>query len=677
LIAGVVLAAVATAATPGPAAAAPHVITYPAAFYAASQPITALDMLQHTPGFTFDAGADARGFAGAAGNVLLDGARPASKDDPLGDILRRIPAASVLRIDVILGGAPGVDMQGKSVLANVVRRTDAGAKLTVNLSGTHGLDSQIAGNLLIEGEDRVGSTAYEGSVRIAKFLDNGAGAGVWTRAFGAGGGFTANELSRGAQEAYKATGAMETPLLGGTIRVNGSLSISPYAGFQDDTLAPPPGMESDRFTQDQDSVEVGARYRVTLSPTLSLESFFLQRLGRQKNTDDFVSDPVTAAITQDDVSAYFNLRKTTGESIARTNITLQATPTLAVEFGAEGDYNFLSSHTLYFENGAPSPLPAADVDVREARGEVFATTTWQALPNLTAEAGLRVEGSHIASSGDVISGRSLVYPKPRLAVAWSPDPADQFRARIEREVGQLNFDDFTAQTAGLNTGTVHAGNPTLNPDQDWVAEGTWDRRFWRGGDVTVTLRHFWLEDVVDRIGVSSPEGTYDAPGNIGSGDKDEAAVTLTLPLDRLALPHGMLTGVATLRRSQVTDPTTGASRGLSGLHQSDWELHYTQGLPQWKTSFGADVFGPWVQTFYRFDEIDTDKLSTFVTMFVDYSPYAGTTFKIEALNALGQGLEHSREVYNGARNITGLDFTDVHHIRTGHFIRLRVIKNFG
>ena len=74
-----------TAVAPAPGVAAPHIVTYPAAFYAPSQPTTALDMIQVTPGFVFDAGAGARGFVGAAGNVLVDGARPASKDDTLDD----------------------------------------------------------------------------------------------------------------------------------------------------------------------------------------------------------------------------------------------------------------------------------------------------------------------------------------------------------------------------------------------------------------------------------------------------------------------------------------------------------------------------------------------------------------------------------------------------------------
>ena len=69
-------AAALAAASPGPrdASAAPistatGVTTYPGNFFANLQPTTALDMIRHLPGFTFDPGANVRGFGGAAGNV--------------------------------------------------------------------------------------------------------------------------------------------------------------------------------------------------------------------------------------------------------------------------------------------------------------------------------------------------------------------------------------------------------------------------------------------------------------------------------------------------------------------------------------------------------------------------------------------------------------------------------
>ncbi|HYD44294.1 MAG TPA: TonB-dependent receptor, partial [Phenylobacterium sp.] len=58
------------------------VISYPAEFFAAARPVVVFDMLPRLPGFSFDGGdTDVRGFAGAAGNVLINGQRPASKGD--------------------------------------------------------------------------------------------------------------------------------------------------------------------------------------------------------------------------------------------------------------------------------------------------------------------------------------------------------------------------------------------------------------------------------------------------------------------------------------------------------------------------------------------------------------------------------------------------------------------
>ena len=101
-------------------AAQQGVISYTPVAFAAARPNTALDMINRIPGFSFDGGDQVRGFAGAAGNVLIDGQRPTIKTDSLDSVLSRIPIAQVERIDIVRGGAPGIDMQGRTVIANVI-----------------------------------------------------------------------------------------------------------------------------------------------------------------------------------------------------------------------------------------------------------------------------------------------------------------------------------------------------------------------------------------------------------------------------------------------------------------------------------------------------------------------------------------------------------------------------
>src|SRR5512139_1156814 len=79
---------------PAPAAATDSRTTgYDADFFAPSAPQTALDIARLVPGFNLDLGdVEVRGFAQAAGNVVINGSRPSSKSESLSSVLRNIPA---------------------------------------------------------------------------------------------------------------------------------------------------------------------------------------------------------------------------------------------------------------------------------------------------------------------------------------------------------------------------------------------------------------------------------------------------------------------------------------------------------------------------------------------------------------------------------------------------------
>src|SRR5690242_3395293 len=64
-----------TAAGAQDAAPPAGVLVYDEAYFADARPNTAMDMINRLPGFAFDDGDTARGFAGTAGNVLIDGQR--------------------------------------------------------------------------------------------------------------------------------------------------------------------------------------------------------------------------------------------------------------------------------------------------------------------------------------------------------------------------------------------------------------------------------------------------------------------------------------------------------------------------------------------------------------------------------------------------------------------------
>ena len=638
-------------------------------------------MINALPGFTLDTGGGVRGFGGAAGNVLIDGERPASKNDALDQFLQRIPATSVARIDLIRGGAPGIDMQGKTVIANVIRKADEGLKLTTAWQETALYNGKFDYDLRLEGTKRSGATSFEAGVLIGNNADDGTGDGPRTITNAAGVVVDSGvERIFGEQGTDKFTAAVETPVLGGKLRVEGSYVHTPYVSLRDDALGEPQDSEVELYHQTQDAGEVGLRYNRSFGERSTLEVYALQQLNRYDSDDDFDVPP--------DIST-FTLGKRGGESILRGVWRFAAEPSLSIESGLEGDYNWQTSRTVETDGGLPIPVPAANVLVREQRGEAFADATWRPRSTVTVELGGRVEASKISSTGDVVSSGTFIYPKPRAVVTWSPDAANQLQLRAEREVSQLDFADFAA-SGNLGVG-VHAGNPQLTPPQDWVIEATYDRRFWGGGDASVAARRYWLTDAIDRAPFCvdaagaivsppcDPADEFDAPANIGSGSREELSTALTLPTDKLGLKNGQLIVRATWRHSQVIDPSTREPREISGLHPVDAEAHFNQGLPKLNSHWGIDYYSAWRQTNYYFNEIDVQRLGTWVDAFFEYKPRPDLGLKIEADNIATHGLEYIREFYQPFRDVAGGQLTsiDTRSPRFGPELTFRVRKTFG
>ncbi|MBL8553720.1 MAG: TonB-dependent receptor [Phenylobacterium sp.] len=673
----------AVAATPPPAASAERGVTvYPPGFFAEAQPTSAYDMVIRLPGFTFDKGAAVRGLAGAAGNVIIDGQPPVSKNDALDEILKRIPVGSVERIELIRGGAPGIDMDGRSVLANVVRRQVAGFKAAAAPTTNLIYDGRVLHSFRGEAQWRwPGGRSAELSQVYGKGPNEELGDGVRTR-FSANGAlrFRSNvDVDSGGQRIYT-IGAFETPALGGRVRLNGAYQLNPsFVELYDRFVGGGKEYEYDRI--DREQIETGLRFSRPLTASMNLEAIAL----RQMNTTDTTVHFEAPGLVRD-----FRLDRETTETVGRITLKRRQSPRLSLEASVEGALNKLDSETELKVSGRPIVVPAANVQIEEKRGELAARANWRATDTLALEAAVRQEQSTVTSRGDVVLEKTLRFTKPRLAATWSPDPTSQVRLRLEREVGQLNFDDFVATSNVASTGTLSAGNPDLTPQQAWVFEAAAERRFWGSGALVLTVRHFELSDVVDRVPVLGPTGAIlaDAPGNIGSGVKDEYTLSLTLPLDRLGVRGAQFRGYATRRRTRVVDPLTGLKREISVTRPAEvrdgsqngpvsWEAHFTQDLPAIRTVWGADVIGAFRERTFRLNEIETRKVSATVLLFAEYKAASDLTLRVEAQAMNQRNARRIREVYVGPRSRGVLDYTDVRNLEWGGSLFFRVRKTFG
>jgi hypothetical protein len=93
--------------------------TFEAGFFKQYNPVTAADIVNRVPGFEIDDGEALRGFGATAGNVLINGERTSSKV-LLSEQLKRIPADSVVKVELISGSSSSLDVRGQTQLVNVV-----------------------------------------------------------------------------------------------------------------------------------------------------------------------------------------------------------------------------------------------------------------------------------------------------------------------------------------------------------------------------------------------------------------------------------------------------------------------------------------------------------------------------------------------------------------------------
>ncbi|MDB5733812.1 MAG: TonB-dependent receptor [Alphaproteobacteria bacterium] len=636
------------------------VSVYPAEFFSSSHPATARDMISRLPGFVFDQGDDARGFAGSAGNVLVDGARPTAKTDDLDTILSRIPADNVERIELIRGGVPGIDMQGKNVIANVVRKTQDSGQTILTLGNTLIEDGEWVPAARLEYHGRRGAISYEGSLaRTADQWDDSPGNG-YRRVTDASGVTYDHARSYGIMQlGWAAHGGITAPLLGGEWNNNFTLQTTDFSNgiaYSGDG-----GSRFDNTARKRNG-EFGSHWKGFVLGDVNLETLVLERVGDEHDSNTDAAPGLNEA---------FLANSSSGETIGRVTARYAVMPTLNIEAGGEAAYNFLDGGSSYNSNGAAIALPNANVFVDERRGELFANATWKITPTWSLEGGARLEYSNIAESGDTNLSRSFFYAKPRALLTWDADDQTQIRARAELKVGQLNFSDFVA-SSDLNSFGVSGGNANLRPEQRWQAEAAIERRFLGKGALVLTLLHEDITDLQDYVPIG---GGLDGPGNIAHALSDTITLAGTVPLDWLGIPNALLKPNLSWNFSSLRDPVTGQNRPISGQRDHRLTFEFDQDLPDWRSSWGFG-FQPISQQWhnYRIDQISKIGIHVpYTYLFWTYNPAPDWNIKIQGDNVTPYRFELEQDIYAGPRNLSPLSRIQDAQLRTRPrlFVQLR------
>ncbi len=637
------------------------VLVYPASYFSGIELNTVRDMVTRVPGFVFiDTDTTKRGFAAASGNVLVNGVRPSSKTDVLSAMLDRIAASRVDRIEVIRGGAPGIDMQGQTIVANVIlKQADETHVIATLWDTTYGDGHQGPGGSL-EINGRAGDNSYDLTLtRLNKDWDDSAGNGIrFTNVPGQPTVIDGAHRRGAEQVGYAVNASLSRPVWEGAFNTNLTLQQTIYnsAVFYD-----APGAENFPSSQKSRSAELGANWDRNFGP-VELNLVGLQRLERDQN----FGAAIAANSTQ-----IFNSVSDTGESILRATVRYVPEKDLMIESGLEGAYNSLKGNSSFISNGAAVALPGANPKVNEKRGEAFAQASWRLSPEWAVEAGAHFEFSTIAAQG--IPSRSFDFLKPRLLVSWAPIPNIQIRARAERVVGQLDFTNFIASSNFSNAG-ISAGNIMLRPDQRWQFEGDLEYHFWDKGALVLSYTREDITDLVDYVPIG---GGLDGPGNIPKSTNNIYDLEMSLPLDRLGAEGTTIKPSLVWKDAAVPDPVTGVTRQISNVQDKKLVVDILQDIQSWNSSLDLTVQTSFQKPYFRIAQVTDYRIyPLYVVMSWDYKPSPDLDLLVKLQNIVPYQFDQIEYNYAGPRDVSPLISVQDTHTHSEPFVYIQLRKTF-
>jgi len=662
---------------------------YDPGFFAQYAPRTALDIVQRIPGFTLDignnqaaTGVDVRGFAGTAGNVVLNGARPSSKSETLQALLARIPASRVKKVEVGPGDLYGADYSSKSQVANLLLSADRGIAGNATASAVRHwfgkvIPSGSASVLLSRGPSTfslsgdLGRTDYfeEGFDRVTDFATGDLVefrrkfnsihphdpyvSGSWA-------------LEKGDQQ---------------SAHVNARFAPSTFFLRQDNHVTPVGDPERDDNLVEDYKTRV---YEVGGDVTRPFVRGALKLLGlanRQHKTtrDTYLFRSLGGAEILGGSEQLTQSQR--NESIGRLSWSRASLLGLRFDAGGEVALNTLDYRLGFFDlqpggGRTKIDLPIENATVREVRGEFYVNAGRSLGKTVRVDAALNYETSKLKVRGDALADRSLKFLKPSVTFDWEPRGGWHAQAILRRTVAQLDFFDFVS-SAELSVGRVNGGNANLQPQRTWEGRLLIEHPVLREGKVRLEFGYDLVSMLQDRILIFDQNHVpFDAPGNLGTGRRQYVDLSIDTPLDRLwkglrVRVHGQI------QQTRVEDPISHRQRDFSGFYPRwTWDADIRRDAG--KFAYGLNLSDNRRITFFRTDEFDTNfNTQPFVNAFAEYRPTSRSTVTLNLTDISDSGGDRDRLLFDPNRLSPQPALEDYRH-RSSHVqIGLTFKHSFG
>lgn len=627
-------------------------VSFEPAYFSQFQPNTARDMIARVPGFTLQGGdGGERGFGQASLNILINGRRPSSKSSDAGDILGRIPASKVERIDIVDGAS--LDIPGLSgQVANII--TSDG-----KLSGSWEYSARFEEGTepqLLEGEFSLsgsrGNLEYVASVDIGQFTFTEVGEEQF---FDGVGNLTEDRLEDIFFYGNRPGANLNltyTPDNGHVANLNLSGQLwNRRNGNREKFEAILPtgntGMSLSDGGEDEYNYEIGGDYAFPAGDG-TLKLIGLHRFEDSKFNNSFRN----FLIDEEEFRSDFDRFDKEAEYIARAEYNWKTNEKHDWQLSLEGAFNSLDSTTEFSDND--TALTEDNVRVEEKRAEGFLTHSWKVSDKLNLQSSIGAEYSELGAVTSFNPSGKFFRPKGSISATY--DASDKFiwRTKVERGVDQLNFGTFVS-SVNLSEDILNTGNADIVPTQFWNGEIELERK--SGSAISGTAKLFarYITDPIDQIlFVNDPDDPNDdteGPGNLDSAWRYGVEGNVTWLLDDVIAKGMRLEVEGLLQGSSIEDPVTLVNRQINDNFKWRYEIDLTHDIPNSNWAWGFNLRHFRQATFFRRDESFQAQFTKPRNEFrITHKDVFGMRLDITLQNLFEVDIQQERLIYSPDRN---------------------------
>ena len=638
-------------------------VTYPSLYFAEFEPFAVSDMLDRIPGINVarDGGqgggggpgssqsSDRRGLGAGGDQVLINGRRIAGKENEGNDQLSRIPASQVEYIQIIRGTSGDLDVRGGGQVINIVMlEAESSSTSTYELNADRSWDGTYTpgAKLSLTGQRGALDYSVSGEREPQYQLNRSREHSVFSDG-------SPNERLK------KETTQDSTPLtLVGNFGYEFSQQDRAHLNLQwaednqdtelerlivDDKFENPVlSQQFEALPFDSETWEIGGDYEHIFSDGSRFKTLFIVN----EKDDLFVRERYDVDSSDRTKTLFLSSSERTRERIVRSSYTFDVFATQSLEVGVERAQTLLDTSLQLglLTGGAGSdrfgglaPVTDANGSVEEKRYEYFAVHNWQLNNRMSLESTLLFEDSTIKQSGDTSQSRDFDFVRPKIDYRFDITPSLQFRTTIEKDVSQLSFGDFTT-SAETNRGSDDdlnqlEGNPNLVQEKSWRYDANLEYRLPNdSGVISANLFYHELEDVLEKIDVSTESFVQSANGNIGDGERYGLKIDSSLRLGFLDQPNMLVTTGLELEDSEVTDPFTGMKRRLSRRGRGEFNIGLRHDIPSRNMNWGLNINTRFDGGNITYDINKTEEYEGSSSYFswVEMQGWRGLTYRFEA-----------------------------------------------